>query len=147
MTSGSGRRDSGLAGRAGPEPRIPSVPGRVTSCRSLSEWRRAPQLFLPLHRPWDEPRKNMGLDKISVFTLGTQLVSSGRARLAFPGPERGFCTQQNGWKPGLQTPGHKPWPREGSALFLGLRTGPYANLTRHEPSFPSLQLVLLEPVL
>lgn len=140
-----GLRDSGLAGRAGLELRIPSVP---RTCHLRSNPRvvaLSSAALLPLHCLWDKSRKNVGLDKISVSILRAQLVSPGRAA-AF-----GISRSRTWGSVFTRTSGYPICKLLDTSLgtgktqpcFMGLPTGPYPTL----PSLPSLQLILLEPVL
>lgn len=105
--------------------------------------------LLPLHCLWDKSRKDVGLDRISVSILRAQLVSSGRAA-AF-----GISKSRTWGSIFTRTLGYLICKLLNTSLgagkaqscFMGLPTGPYPTLTGHEPSLPSLQLILLEPVL
>lgn len=148
-TSVFGLRDSGLAGRAGLELRIPSVP---RTCHLRSKPRvvaLSSVALLPLHCLWDKSRKNVGLDKISVSVLRAQLVSPSRAAAFGISRSRTWgsvFTRTSGY-PICKLPDTSLGTGKAQPCFMGLPTGPYPTLTGHEPSLPSLQLILLEPVL
>lgn len=139
---GGGASGSGVEDSVGPQDVSPPVEASssvVLSCAAL----------LPLHCLWDKSRKNVGLDKISVSILRAQLLSSGRAA-AF-----GISKSRTWGSIFTRTPGYPICKLLDTSLgagkaqscFMGLPTRPNPTLTGHEPSLPSLQLILLEPVL
>lgn len=133
-TSESGLRDSGLAGRAGLELRIPSV---LRTCHLLSKppvVALSSAALLPLHCLWDKPRKNVGLDKISVFILRVQLVSPGRATAFGISKFRTWgsvFTRTSGYLI-CKFPDTSLGTGKAQPCFLGLPNRPYPTLTGHE---------------
>lgn len=77
-TSVFGLRDSGLAGRAGLELRIPSLPRTCHLRPNPGVVALSSAALLTLHCLCDKSRKNVGLDKISVSILLSTARQSGQ---------------------------------------------------------------------